>query len=259
MNLITLASNAVSMSVPAGVAVAEGYTYGQYRRLGVPAAVAGWAELGSGALAFATLAAVGLTGSVIAGGPAEGILLPILSVVAAGSFAAAGLFRHPHVLTKAIDWIDRHIRRHRRRQSATAVTRVRFVSDELGHVRPSMATWMMAFGLSLANWLLDVASLVLVFLATGGPVPLGSGPARLRRLEGDREHWDHPGRPGHRRGWARRRARGVRDRWVDGSRRGGRLPGPDPPRAGRAGLAGCWDTGDRRSAPPGRRTAPAQG
>ena len=40
MNLVTLASNAVSMSVPAGVAVAEGYTYSRYRRLGASRAVA---------------------------------------------------------------------------------------------------------------------------------------------------------------------------------------------------------------------------
>src|SRR5438445_329803 len=106
MNLVTLASNAVSMSVPAGVAVAEGYTYSRYRRLGASRAVAAWSELASGALAFAALAAVALAGAVLAGGPAHGPVLAALSVVAAGSFTAAALFRPPHTLIGGIEWIE---------------------------------------------------------------------------------------------------------------------------------------------------------
>jgi putative heme transporter len=174
MNLVTLASNAVSMSVPAGVALAEGYTYRQYRRMGASTAVAGWAELASGALAFAALAAVALTGSLIGGGAAEGILLPVLSVVVAGSCSAAALFRHPHVLIAAIDWIDRNVSRHLGSLLARATTRVRAASHQLSHVHPPVSTWMTAFGLSAANWLLDVASFALAFQAIGGPVPWGA-------------------------------------------------------------------------------------
>lgn len=173
MNLVTLASNAVSMSVPAGVAVAEGYTYAQYRRLGASTAVAGWAELASGALSFAALAAVALTGAATSGGRAEGILLPILSVVVAGSFAAAALFSHPKVLIAAIDWIDGHLSRHLGRLR-TMADRVRRISHQLSHVNAPISTWMTAFWLSAANWLLDVASLVLAFQAVGGPVPWGA-------------------------------------------------------------------------------------
>src|SRR5438132_6380487 len=174
MNLVTLASNAISMSVPAGVALAEGYTYSQYRRLGASAAVAAWAELASGALAFAALAAVALAGAVIAAGPAEGILLPILSIVVAGSFAAAALFRHPHILIAAIDWIESHVGRHLGRLVAMAAKRVRDISHELSHVHPPIPTWMTAFWLSAANWLLDVVSLALAFRAIGGAIPWGA-------------------------------------------------------------------------------------
>jgi uncharacterized protein (TIRG00374 family) len=174
MNLVTLASNAVSMSVPAGAAVAEGYAYGQYRRLGATRAVAGWAELATGAISFAALAALALAGSVIAGGSAERIVLPILSVVVAGSFAAAALFRRPAVLVATIDWLDRHVSRHLGRLLAKATATLRDVSRQLTHLHPPTSTWIAAFWLSAANWLLDAASLVLVLQAVGGPVPWGA-------------------------------------------------------------------------------------
>jgi putative heme transporter len=174
MNLVTLASNAVSMSVPAGAAFAEGYAYGQYRRLGATVVVAGWAELASGAISFAALAAVALAGGVIAGGSAEGIILPILSVVVAGSFAAAALFRRPAVLVATIEWVDRHVSSHPGRLLATATARVRAVAGQLRHLHPPRSTWLAAFGLAAANWLLDAASLVLAIQAVGGPVPWGA-------------------------------------------------------------------------------------
>jgi len=86
------------MTVPAGVAVAEGYAYAKYRGFGAKVAVAAWAELAAGAIAFSALAGLALAGAVIAGGRAELILVAVLSVVFAGSVGAATLFRHPHVL-----------------------------------------------------------------------------------------------------------------------------------------------------------------
>src|SRR5207237_2780079 len=47
MILVTLASNAISLSVPAGIAVAVGYTFTRFRKFGASAAVAAWAELAS--------------------------------------------------------------------------------------------------------------------------------------------------------------------------------------------------------------------
>ncbi len=172
--LVTLASNAVSMSVPAGVAVAEGYTYSRYRRLGASAAVAAWAELASGALAFAALAAIALAGAVVAGGPARGVLLPLLSVVVAGSFAAAALFRHPHLLVTGVDWIERHLGHRLGPLLARAAERTREMSQQLTFPHPAPLTWVAAFWLSTANWLLDAVCLALCFQAVGGPIPWGA-------------------------------------------------------------------------------------
>jgi uncharacterized membrane protein YbhN (UPF0104 family) len=173
MNLVTVASNAISLSVPAGVAVAEGYSFVRYRRFGANPAVAAWSELASGAIAFSALAAVALAGALIAGGGAEPVLLPLLGVVLLGSLGAAILFRYPLMLVRGLDWIDAHtgrfgglVERFTKGFSASARTLV--------HVRPSWRTWGINWGLSLANWLLDVVCLAFCFKAVGAKVPWGA-------------------------------------------------------------------------------------
>ncbi|HZD80618.1 MAG TPA: YbhN family protein [Actinomycetota bacterium] len=173
MNLVTLASNAIAMSIPAGVAVAEGYTYSRYRQLGAEPAAAAWAELASGALAFAALAAVALAGGVLAGGPDSTVLVPTLAVVTVGSVGAAALFRHPHLLAAGLGWVERTFGRDRGSLVARTTQRIGRTAGQLSFPHPDVATWLTAFGLSLANWLMDVAALAFAFLAAGGHVPWG--------------------------------------------------------------------------------------
>ncbi len=173
MNLVTLASNAIAVSVPAGVAVAEGYSFTRYRRFGADTAVAAWSELASGAIAFCALAGVALAGAVIAGGGAEPILLPILAVVVAGSAAAAIVFRYPLLLVGGLDWMETHLGR-----VGDLVGRLTTGFCEsarsLTYVRPSVTTWVTAGLLSGVNWLLDALCLALCFAAVGRPIPWGA-------------------------------------------------------------------------------------
>jgi uncharacterized membrane protein YbhN (UPF0104 family) len=173
MNLVTLASNAIAVSVPAGVAVAEGYSFTRYRRFGADTAVAAWSELASGAIAFCALAGVALAGAVIAGGGAEPILLPILAVVTAGSVGAVIVFRYPLLLVRGLDWMAAHLGRvgalvGRLTRGFCASAR------SLTHVRPSVAMWVTVGALSAVNWLADALCLALCFAAVGGPVPWGA-------------------------------------------------------------------------------------
>jgi len=171
MILITLAGNAISMSVPAGVAVAEGYLYRQYRRFRARPAIAAWGELASGAIAFAALACIALAGAVIDAGQAGLVLVPLLSVVTAGSIGAAALFRRPHVLVSWIEWIEAHVGRRLGGVVSRFTGRVRQISEELRDVHPPAHTWATALWLSGLNWLLDVVSLALGFLAVHGRIP----------------------------------------------------------------------------------------
>lgn len=171
MNMVTLASNAISLSVPAGVAFAEGYSFARYREFGASAAVAAWSELAAGAIAFAALAGVALAGAVIDSQGAAPILLPTLSVVLAGAAGAAELFRHPEVLVRATEWIERHVGRRVGALVGRVTERVRDAARSLGGVHPPVRTWAAAAGLSTANWLLDVACLAWAFRAVGARVP----------------------------------------------------------------------------------------
>jgi uncharacterized membrane protein YbhN (UPF0104 family) len=173
VNLVTLASNAISLSVPAGVAIAEGYSFTRYRRLGADTAVAAWSELAAGAIAFCALAAMALVGAVIAGGGAETILLPLLSVVFAGSAGAAILFRYPLLLIRGLNWMGTHLG-----PVGNLVGRLSRgfceTARSLAHVRPSMGLWLAAWGYSALNWFLDVVCLALSFEAVGSRIPWGA-------------------------------------------------------------------------------------
>src|SRR5438067_153227 len=159
---------------PAGVAVAEGYAYSKYRGFGAKVAVAAWAELAAGAIAFSALAGLALGGAVIAGGSARVVLVTVLSVVFAGSVAAAVLFRHPHVLVDIIRWLERHVGRRLGAVVGRVSTRIRDIARALEGVHPSLATWAWAGALSALNWLLDVVCLALGFRAVGAMIPWGA-------------------------------------------------------------------------------------
>src|SRR6266516_1705091 len=138
VNLVTLASNAISLSVPAGVAIAEGYSFTRYRR-----------------------------------GGAETILLPLLSVVFAGSAGAAILFRYPLLLIRGLNWMGTHLG-----PVGNLVGRLSRgfceTARSLAHVRPSMRLWLAAWGYSALNWFLDVVCLALSFEAVGSRIPWGA-------------------------------------------------------------------------------------
>src|SRR2546428_660979 len=112
-------------------------------------------------------------GAIVAGGGAAPVLLPILSVVLAGSVGAAILFRRPDLLVRSFDWIEGHLRGRLGRWICEATRQVRDSLGSLTGVRPSIRTWVAAAALSALNWMLDVICLALSFQAVGGPIPWG--------------------------------------------------------------------------------------
>lgn len=168
---ITLASNAVAQSLPAGVLFAEGYTFRRYQRLGASRMLAGWTELSAGALAAAALAAVGLAGAALEGGHLGLILLPTLSVVFAGALGASILFRRTRLLARMSRAALRKSERWAPERLCGMLHRAERATQEMACFNPSARTWAGCLLLGMVNWGLDAGTLMSGLKAVDAHVP----------------------------------------------------------------------------------------
>jgi uncharacterized membrane protein YbhN (UPF0104 family) len=171
MTTITLASNAVAQSVPAGGLLAEGYVYRRYRGLGARPMVSAWVELSSGALAAAALAAVVLAGALLTGGSLGQSLAPIAGIVFVGACVAAALFRRTHALATLLRGFLRVAARFLpakiERGLRTGAERL----DDMDEMHPSVGSWAVAGAFAGGNWLCDCLCMAWAMKAVDVPVP----------------------------------------------------------------------------------------
>ena len=169
---VTLASNALALSLPGGVAFAEGYAFQQYKRRGADGVLAAWAELASGAWSVAALAGVVLAGILIAGGEGPPFALKLLAlIVFTGALGAAILFRYPHLLARGFVWVSGHTRRFAPEGMSRLLERAEREVTAMSAVRPTARQWAVAGSFATFNWLGDAAVLALSFMAISGHVP----------------------------------------------------------------------------------------
>lgn len=171
---ITLAGNAMAMSLPGGAAWSATWAFGQLRRRGANRTLAAWVVLVAGALASFAVFVLVAVGSWVAGGRGPvaglrwlaGVLAAIPVVVALGWSLARRSRTFGRVLSRA--W-----------QAAAGRSAViaqvgrlgRRTVDNLGLVRPGPVGWAEAFGLALSNWLYDAVVLVAALEALRVPIP----------------------------------------------------------------------------------------
>ncbi len=171
---ITLAGNAMSTSLPGGVAWAAGWAFGQLRRRGADRVLAGWVILVAGALSSFALFLVVAGGIELAGskGPMAGLrweaaglaAIPVVAAIAAVAIhRSSGVRRHA-----GQTWAWLRARLPRGQDLAGALERL---ATRARTVRPSPLGWLEAFALALANWVDDCACMVACILALGAPVP----------------------------------------------------------------------------------------
>lgn len=171
---ITLAGNAMSTSLPGGVAWAAGWAFGQLRRRGADRVLAGWVILVAGALSSFALFLVVAGGIELAGsrGPMAGLrwgaaglaAIPMVAALAAVAIHRSRLVRER--ATEVWGWLR------------TTLPNGQSVASALEHlvnrartVRPSPLGWLEAFALALVNWVDDCACMVACILALGARVP----------------------------------------------------------------------------------------
>ncbi|MGH9105300.1 MAG: lysylphosphatidylglycerol synthase transmembrane domain-containing protein [Acidimicrobiales bacterium] len=168
---VTMASNAVAQSLPAGVLFAEGYAFRQYQRLGAGRALGVWAELSAGALAAAGLASVAVAGAVIVGPGLSPELLPTLAFVLVGALVASALFRQTNVLSALISRVLRFAERRLPPSACRHLRSAEKSTAEMACFRPPVRAWALCLGAAILNWSMDWVVLVMGLLTVGGPVP----------------------------------------------------------------------------------------
>jgi uncharacterized protein (TIRG00374 family) len=166
---LVLAANALSATLPAGSAVATGYSFQRMRRLGASIPLATWTVAITGLISGATFTAMAVAGTFSVGGRSGGALSVAVSC---GALLAVALMmraaaQRPHVLTAVGHRLHRAVNRMRRREPSTDADRVEQFVAQLGAIRPRSFDWLAAVSYAALNWAGDVACLVLSCHAVG--------------------------------------------------------------------------------------------
>lgn len=138
---LTVASNALSVSMPAGQALAGAFSFDQLRRRGVGRRTAVGVLISTVVISAVALGLLVATGVELAGG--HGPAAPFRIVVALGGGALA----------------------------IAAAVAIRTRRAGLLRLIPAPRVLLPAFGAALGNWITDCACLVAAILAAGGHVP----------------------------------------------------------------------------------------
>jgi uncharacterized protein (TIRG00374 family) len=174
MTGIALAGNAISNSLPGGVAFYAAYNYRQYRRFGADEVLAGWTLIAFNAVTFVSLSVISLLGLAMAlsAGNTFDLVEEILGIA-----IVAGLIV---VLWTERVWLLFHLTRlvalsqrlfHHPSRDRTAGEIVHGWVDRMGAITPSRRNWARAMVMGFANWIADCACLVLAFMSVGAGVP----------------------------------------------------------------------------------------
>jgi pimeloyl-ACP methyl ester carboxylesterase/uncharacterized membrane protein YbhN (UPF0104 family) len=170
------AANALSVSIPlAGPGLATAYLFRRFTRLGAGALLAGWSLLLGGVITAVAWGLV-LAGAGLASGHALALAITIPGIVLVIAVAAtiAAAARWPRLrralesnLTRAL----KHGARLLRWPATDPKSTIRAWTERFGALRLPPASWALATGSALVNWLTDAGVLAVSILAVGAAVP----------------------------------------------------------------------------------------
>lgn len=161
---LTIAATGIANLVPGGTAPSSGWLVTQYRRHGVPLPLALWAVLAGGFAAGITVLLLLLVGAFIAGLVGPVAFVGMLALLAGGGVAGVLLVHHLPAVRR---WLDRD----RRLPGIGTARRAVRQMGEVGNFRASISGGAWVYGLSVTNWVLDVAVLAAGFAVLNLPVP----------------------------------------------------------------------------------------
>jgi uncharacterized protein (TIRG00374 family) len=167
MVAVTYASNALSVSLPAGAAVASGYRLRRLRALGASAPLATFVLVTTGVLSTVALALLGL-GGLLAGGGGVGIAtICTIAAIGVAGLIVRHLVQDRSRLLRIVDSSMAIANRLRRREATNGTDRAHDLVAQLATITPRRRDWAVGLLLATANWLADLVCLILSCHAVG--------------------------------------------------------------------------------------------
>lgn len=169
---VSLASQAITNSLPGGGAVAAVYGFRWYRRFGADDTIAGWALVGTLVAAGVSLSLVAALGLAMATSEGASLdLIPVIVGVLVIATAAGALFVYERPLGWIVSQGVRLCHRLIGRPRGDVAANIARVVERLTVVRLGWRQAAVVTGWAVANWLLDCACFALCFPIIGAGVP----------------------------------------------------------------------------------------
>jgi uncharacterized membrane protein YbhN (UPF0104 family) len=169
---VTLASQAITNSLPGGPALAVVYGFRWYRRLGADDGLAGWALVGGGVAAALSLALVASGGVILATEQGATLdLIPVVAGVLVITLAVGALFVYERPLAWVVNRAVRISHRVTGRPRGDLEAQIEGLVARVTVVRLHWRQIARILGWGLANWLLDCSCFALSFLVVGAGIP----------------------------------------------------------------------------------------
>lgn len=169
MTSVSMAANALNLTLPAGSVLSAGYTYRRMRRLGAGPAPAAWSLLAAGVLSSLTFATLGIIAVLANSSGAASTLTLALGLTSGATILALATLamRHPQLLIRLALRALAQLNRARGRPPATGAGRVLGFAAQATSIRPTAADWLAGTLLAALNWITDLACLAFSCYAVG--------------------------------------------------------------------------------------------
>lgn len=169
VTLVTLAANALHLTVPGGAALSTAYTYKKRRSWGASGPVTTWTMVAGGVAASLALAAIALGSALVVGGRPTSLPWLVLQVVGVASLGVGLVLvaRRPGVLVAAGGWGLRLVNRVRRRPAETGVDALQEQVRGLQLIELRGSGRAVVGSAALLNWVFDIACLAAAVAAVG--------------------------------------------------------------------------------------------
>lgn len=172
LSAITVAGNAIQVTLPGGVVLAAAFAYRQYRRVGADEVLAGWVMVAMTALSIMSLAGLAVVGLAVASttGNAYDLASVILGVALLAALAVVVWAKRAFLIRHAVR-VVRLSQRILHRPAGDPETVIAEAISRLSVVAPNRREWAAAATYAAGNWVLDCVCLTCALAAVGAPIP----------------------------------------------------------------------------------------